>query len=918
MAGRLFLLDGMALIYRAHFAFLKRPIVTTAGRDVSALFGFTNQLLKILEEYEPTHLAVAMDTAEPTERHRRYQPYKATREKMPEALSAALPDLDRLCEAFRIPVIRLPGFEADDIVGTLTRHAEAEGFQSWMVTSDKDFAQLVSASTFQLKPGRKGNDDRVYKVAEVLEEWGIDRVDQVRDLLGLQGDASDNIPGVKGIGRKIAQQLVSQYGSLESIYENLDQLKGKQKERLVEQREMAALSKWLVTIDRNVPWEGSLADLICRERDEAGLQALCQEFEFNSIGHRLFGPDFQAGRGATRPAAEQEIRTIEDVAHHYVCVDTEAARRELAEELGRQKAFCFDLETTGLDVKTARIVGIAFSFEAHRAYYVPTWKYDDREGRPAAERGRETLNVFRGLLEHSGIVKIGHNLKFDLGVLRWHGVRVGGPLHDTMLMHCLLETEQRHGMDFLAERYLRYRPIPLASMIGERGQEQKDLLEISLTDLTDYAAEDADVTWQLHRILLPKLEKSEQQKVYFEIEEPLIRVLTEMEYEGIRIDVAVLRNFSADLGERLTELDRKIFRLAGEEFNLNSPRQLGEILFEKLKLVNKPKKTKTGQYATNEQVLKAIEAKHEIVATILEWRSVVKLKSTYADSLPEEVFEPSGRVHTTYHQLATATGRLNSQKPNLQNIPVRSELGQEIRRAFVPRGEGYRLMSSDYSQIELRILAAMSKDEAMQKTLREGQDIHRSTAARIFEVVPELVTDEMRRQAKTVVFGIVYGVSAFGLSQRLGISRREAAKIIEQFFAGFPGIRTFIDGTVELARSRLYVETMMGRRRYIRDINTRNATTRAMAERNAVNTVIQGTAADLIKIAMSRIGMSLERQNLRTRLLLQVHDELVFDLWLEEEAEVKELVREKMTNAIPLPVPLEVSVGTGPDWLEAH
>ena len=925
MSKRLFLLDGMALVYRAHFAFAKRPILTSAGVNTSALFGFANTLLDIQEKHRPSHIAAAFDTPEPTARHKEYPAYKAQREAMPESLQAALPAVERLCAAFRIPTLKCPGHEADDIAGTLARQAESEGFETYMVTPDKDFAQLVSPSTFLLKPGRKGGAAELWKLPEVLADWGVKRPEQVCDVLGLWGDASDNIPGVPGIGRKTAGKLILQYDSVENLLEHLGELKGRVRETLEDHREAALLAKRLATIDRKAPISIRLSDLIRQEPDEDALRRLCIEFEFNSIGRRLFGESFKAGRGWKKPAGAKSethgagLRTAAEVEHEYICVQTEEARRELAAQLAAQKIFCFDAETTGLDAKEAKVLGLAFAFEARRAFYVPVVPYDEA-GRALAdgEIDAAALEVFREALENPAIDKVGHNLKYDLSVLRWRGWRVQGKILDTMLLHCLIEPELRHGMDFLAERYLGYSPISIASLIGQKGTEQRLMTTVSLPRLKEYAAEDADITWQLYQKLRPKLKEAEQESVYFNIEEPLVRTLAEMECEGIRLDSEALRRFSTQLGKQARRLERSIYEMAGTAFNLNSPKQLGQVLFGRLQLEENPKKTKTGQYSTNEQVLAALAPKHEIVRKILDYRTATKLKSTYADALPEAIFEASGRVHTTFHQAATVTGRLNSQRPNLQNIPIRTESGQEIRRAFVPRNENYLLMSADYSQIELRIIAALSEDKEMQAAFRNGNDVHTATAAKVFGVLPEKVTSEMRRKAKMANFGIAYGISAFGLSQRLGISREESAQIIQQFFENFPGVKNYIDQTLAFARKHGYVQTVSGRRRYLRDIHSANATVRNAAERNAVNSPIQGTAADLIKIAMGKIGKTIEKRNLKTRLLLQVHDELIFDLWREEEKEAKSMVIDAMENALPLSVPLEINIGIGRHWLEAH
>ena len=916
MGKRLYLLDGMALLYRAHFAFVRQPILTTGGMDVSALFGFANTLIDILEKHSPTHMAVAMDTEEPTSRHEEFAGYKAQREAMPEVLSRCLDHLDELCDAFAIPLIRAPGHEADDIVGTLARRAEKEGFETWMVTPDKDFAQLVTGTTHILKPGWKGGDPVLMGVGEVLEEWGLERPDQVPDVLGLWGDASDNIPGVPGIGRKKGGALVRQYGSLENLLEHLNELKGRQRENLESCRNQALFSKRLATINCRVPLGIDLESLAVRGIDRERMAAFCRRFEFNRIGERLLGGEFHAGRSAARGGGA--ARTIGEVDHAYRCLRTRKERRELLERLGGSRAFCFDVETTGLDLRSDRLIGCAFSCRDHEAFYLPLIPYDASDR--AVEGGEtdgEALSDLAALLEDPAIGKVGHNLKFDVGILRALGIRVRGALHDTMLMHSLVEPELRHGMDYLAEKYLAYRPVPLSALIGE-GEDAAAMLQVDLDRLAEYAAEDADVTWRLFGRLERELEASGQQEVYHRVEAPLIRVLVEMEHEGIRVDPGVLRRFSGVLEQRLASLEREVFDLAGMEFNLNSPAQLGRVLFEDLKLVGRPRKTRTGQYSTSIEVLDSLRDRHPIVSRILDYREAAKLKSTYTDTLPESIRKRTGRVHTTFHQLATATGRLNSQNPNLQNIPVRTVLGQEIRKAFIPRDEDHVLLSADYSQIELRIIASMSGDEYLMRAFREGVDVHSSAAARIFDVFPEMVTPRQRNQAKMANYGVAYGVTAHGLAQRLGISRKEASLVIEGFFRQFQGVRTYIERTLEFAREHGYVQTMMGRRRTIRDIASANAVQRAAAERNAVNATIQGTAADMIKIAMIRIQQAIEEKRWRSRMLLQVHDELLFDLHRREEEPMRAMVEREMKGALELKVPLEVNLGTGTHWLSAH
>lgn len=969
MPHRLFLLDGMALAYRAHFAFMARPIRTSTGLNTSALFGFVNTVLDILQTGSPTHLAVAFDTEAPTPRHRVYPEYKAQREAMPEDLSLALPAIRRFLEAFRIPVLSLDGYEADDLIGTLVKRVEPAGFESFMVTPDKDFGQLVTERTRLWKPGRQGGETEILGPEDICRRWGIRRVEQVTDMLGLMGDASDNIPGVPGIGEKTAARLLAQYDSLEAILEHADDVKGKVGEALRTHRDMALLSKQLATIITEVPLDTTLDALTVRERDDEAVRALCVEFEFNALGRRLFGEGFKAGRGfretegtpsAGRPttasgdtremgetgdlfgaaaeatkarpgpagvresqeavAAESApaLRTIREVPHRYRLVRTAADREDLARALSGRTAFCLDTETDGLDPRTARLLGIAFSAEAGTGWYLPVPE-SMRAGTTRAAVPADWLGELAALLADERVEKVGHNLKFDLLVLRWHGIEVRGPFFDTMIAHALVEPEMRHGMDYLAEALLGYTPIPITDLIGPKGAGQRSMAEVPVDQVAEYSAEDADVTWQLRDRLDRLLKERGEERVFREVEMPVLPALVAMEHEGIRVDAAVLREYSLALGQEMQAAEADVHRLAGHPFNVNSNRQLGVVLFEELRLVERPRKTPTGQYATDEQTLQALAAEHLIVRRLLDHRAVAKLKSTYADALPAAVFPETGRVHTTYHQAATATGRLSSVDPNLQNIPIRTERGQEIRRAFVPR-EGWVLLSADYSQIELRIIAALSGERAMIEAFRRGEDIHRSTAARVFGVAPPDVTAEMRRRAKMVNFGIIYGISAFGLAQRLGIPRGEASGIIEQYFTHFPRIRAYLDDAIESGRRKGYVETMTGRRRYLPDLKSANATVRGAAERNAINTPIQGTAADMIKIAMARIHGDLERGRRATRLLLQIHDELVFDLFPPEEAEIRSLVRERMVGALPLPegVTAEVEMGTGPTWLEAH
>lgn len=943
---KLFLLDGMALVYRAHFAFIARPILTSKGVNTSALYGFTQTLLDILTNQQPTHLGVAFDTAAPTQRHIEFADYKANRQEMPEELSAALPHVRRMVEAFNVPVLTCDGYEADDIIGTLVRRAEPEGFQSYMVTSDKDFGQLVSANNFIFKPSRSGEGVEVLGLPEIQARWGIQRPEQVVDVLALMGDASDNIPGVPGIGEKTAMKLIAQYGSLDHLLAHASELTGRVKQTLETNREQALLSRRLATIICDVPLAMGLDALKVQPPNEEKLKALLVEFEFNSLGRRLFGEDFKAGRGAgslkseaQRPkpseaapgeqlvlvgetegaaeapqakpaAAAANLKTIADVPHEYHLVATPAERAKIIKTLQGLTSFCFDTETTSLDPKEARLVGLAFSFAPHTGHYVPV-PQDPAEA-------RRVLDEFRPVLESERSEKVGHNLKFDLSILKWQGVSVHGKLFDTMVAHSLIEPEMRHGMDYLSEVYLGYTPIPISKLIGDSKAAQINMADVPVAKVAEYSAEDADVTWQLRAALEPLLKQKGQERVFYEVESPLIPVLVDMEFEGVKVDAAALAEFAAQLSQEMAQAEKTTCQLAGTTFNLNSPRQLGQILFDVLKIGDAPKKTKTGQYATDEQTLATLAADHPIVQRLLEYRTASKLKSTYADALPETISPRTGRVHTTYNQVMTTTGRLNSQNPNLQNIPIRTERGQEIRKAFVPRGPEYRLLSADYSQIELRILAALSREPAMLEAFQAGMDIHAATAARVFGVPADGVTPEMRRKAKMVNFGIAYGISAFGLAQRLGILRAEAGEIIDHYFAQFPGIRRYMDQTIAFARAHGYVETITGRRRYLRDIRSANNTIRGAAERNAINAPIQGTAADMIKLAMIAIHRELARRKLKTRMLLQVHDELVFDLCQSEAAEVLPLIEEKMKSAIPLDVAMAVEVGVGQNWLAAH
>ena len=936
MSKKLFLLDGMALVYRSYFAFMRNPMINSKGRNVSAVFGFLNTLLELLEKQSPTHIAVAFDVHGPTFRHDKFPEYKAQREETPEEIRAAVPVIQEFLKAFNIPIVTAQGFEADDLIGTLVRLAEKEGFDTYMVTPDKDFTQLVDAHTFVYKPAKSGLPPEIMGVPEVLKYWEIERIDQVTDILGLAGDAADNIPGVPGVGPKTAQKLIAQYGSIENLLEHTGELKGKLKENLEANKERARLCKWLVTIKTDSPLEYDPDGLIRGKLDEEKLAALFSEFEFSSFSKRLFGkapapvvratymspstPSF-SGQGdlfafaaekvSTAPAEETApvYKTIDDVKHTYRLVQTLEERKALAAELGKHSKFTFDTETTGLDPRADKLVGMSFSVQPHEAWFV-TLPPDEKESAKA-------LEIFRPLFENGSIEKTGHNLKFDIAMLRAAGIEVRGKLFDTMLAHYLLDPDQRHGLDKLAGTHLGYAPVPITALIGEKKSEQLSMADVLIDKLSDYACEDADVTIQLRQILEPQLEKRKLTNVFDTIECPLIPVLVEMEANGISLDTNALLEISKKLDGQIDTYQKQIFKLAGREFNLNSPKQLGEVLFDELKLADKPKKTKTGQYTTNEEVLDQLATEHEIARVILDYREATKLKSTYVDALPEYLSKKTGRIHTSFSQAVTTTGRLASSDPNIQNIPVRTEQGQEIRRAFVAGSKEFTLLAADYSQIELRIMAHLSGDQHMKAAFESGEDIHTATAARVFGVALADVTSDMRRKAKMVNFGIIYGISSFGLAQRLRIPRKEAAEIIESYFKQYPAVKACMDGIIETARNKGYVETIAGRRRHIRDINTANGTVRAAAERYAINAPIQGSAADMIKIAMIRIHEMLQRKQAKTKLLLQVHDELVFELH-KDEHDLIEDIRELMSNALPLSVPVIVDCGTGNNWLEAH
>ncbi len=919
--GKLFLLDGMALAYRAHFAMIRNPRVTSTGFNTSAIFGFINTLQDIINNRGPTHLAVAFDTSEPTFRHREYPEYKATRDAMPEDLSAALPGIFDVVEALNIPILRYPGYEADDVIGTLARRATEQGLETYMVTPDKDFAQLVSEHVHQYKPGRNGV--QILGLEEVLDAWGVARVDQVVDVLGLMGDSSDNVPGVPGVGPKTAQKLIAKYGTVEDVLAHTDELKGKQKENLVNHADDARLSKKLVTINTAVPVTHTLDDLERREPDLERLKELFEQYEFRALGRRFFGDDFQvtytgSGRvgvqatdGVEAPAAaDEELKALAAVKHDYRIADSPEKISALAAELAQQTAFCFDLETTSKDAREAAIVGVAFAWEPHTAWYVPLPE--------ASLLGLMDLDPLRPVLADPAITKIGQNLNYDLSVLRWHDILVDGPIFDTMLAHYVIDPEARHNLDYLAQVYLNYRTIAYSELVSDDDAKAgKTLRDVDTRVVADYCCEDVDITLQLKEVLEPQLTEYGVDRV-FAFECGLVPVLVDMQHEGVRLDGRSLEEFSAELDEEIEDYENSIYEQAGMHFNIDSPKQIGQVLFDILKLVKNPKKTKSGQYATNEQVLQRLAGKHQIVRDILEYRQMRKLKTTYVDMLPESIHGQTGRIHTTFNQAVVATGRMASVNPNLQNIPIRTERGREIRKAFVASGPDFVLLSADYSQIELRIIASISGDDGLIAAFNSGADIHSATAARVYGIAIEDVTKEMRSKSKMVNYGIAYGMSAFGLAQRLNISRYEAADIIKSYFMAFPGIQQYMDETIAFARENGYVKTLMGRRRYLRDINSRNGASRGAAERNAINAPIQGTAADMIKIAMVKIYRRLGESDCKSRMLLQIHDELLFDLHRGEQEELTPMIRQEMEQALPLKVPVEVDIGTGDNWLEAH
>ena len=932
---KLFLLDGMALIYRAYFALSKTPRLTSYGLNTGAIMGFTNTLLEVLNNQKPTHIAVVFDTAAPTQRHLDFEQYKAQRESMPEDLAASIPYIFRLIEGFNIPIITMDGYEADDIIGTLAKKGEKAGYQVYCMTPDKDFGQLVSENIFIYKPARMGNGAEVLGVPEILEKWEINNVHEVIDILGLWGDAVDNIPGIPGIGEKTAKKLIQEYGSIENLIANSDKLKGKMKENVENFAEQGLVSKKLATILLDVPVDLEEEKLLLEDPSKDALEPLFVELEFRTLGKRVFGDGFNMADNAAPKGGQMDLfaipaddsfssngptelldeevgtlNSLENTTHTYILAELIGEQEKLVELLNKQDSFCFDTESTGLDAITAELVGMSFSFEPGTAYYVPV------SADPI--QAQNTVNLFKPIFEKESIQKVGQNIKYDILMLSKYGVEVKGPLFDTMLAHYLIDPDTRHNMDYLAETYLNYSPVSITDLIGAKGKNQGNMRDVELVKIKEYAGEDADITLQLKHKFQPLLEETSTLKLAEEVEFPLVQVLANVELNGVKIDEPTLQNFSKEIEKDVKRLESQIYKKAGVTFNIASPKQLGEVLFDKLQLDPKAKKTKTGQYKTGEDVLLALANKSDIVQDILEFRQLQKLKSTYVDALPTLVNKSTGLIHTSYNQAVAATGRLSSTNPNLQNIPIRTEKGREVRKAFISRDPSWTLLSADYSQIELRIMAELSKDVNMQEAFKQGLDIHKATAAKVYAVPLEEVTSDMRRNAKAVNFGIIYGQSAFGLSQNLGISRKEAAEIIDQYFKQYTGIRQYMGEVIEFAKENGYVETILKRRRYLRDINSANMTVRGFAERNAINAPIQGSAADLIKIAMINIQADIEEKGLEGKMIMQVHDELVFDVPKSEVAVFKEIIANRMKSAIPMGVPIEIEIGEGNNWLEAH
>ena len=923
--NRLFLLDAYALIYRSYFAFINAPRINSKGLNTSAMFGFVNTLEQLLKTEKPTHIAIAFDMKGPTFRHDMFPDYKANRDEMPEDLRKSIPYIRDIIKGYQIPILEKAGFEADDVIGTLAKVAEKKGFQVFMVTPDKDYAQLVSPNIFMYKPKRMGNEMEILGVEQVCENFQIQNPLQVIDILGLMGDASDNIPGCPGIGPKTAMKLVGEFGGIDGVYQNLEQLKGKQKESLATFEEQVRLSRKLAEIILDVPVEFNQEDLLLSIPDTAKLRELFLELEFRTMAEKLGSAAAKPIEAAplafaqgtlfseveqTLPESYSEQSNLNSTDHHYVLINSEEKIKELVGTLSLQKAFCFDTETTGLDTQLDQLVGLSFSFKAKEGYYVPIPFEQDE----ALKR----VSLFKELFATADILKIGQNMKFDILMLTRYGIEIKGEYFDTMVAHYLIQPDLRHNLDYLSDVYLNYKKVATEELIGKRGKNQLSMRDVELEQIKEYACEDADITFQLKEILDQELSSANLKELFATVEMPLLKVLVQMEISGLTIDPKALDDYAIILREQINELENAIIELAGEPFNISSPKQLGTILFEKLLLDPKAKKTKTKQYSTGEEILVNLQDKHPIVNKILEYRGLKKLLSTYVEALPKLINPKTGKIHSSFNQTIAATGRLSSTNPNLQNIPIRDESGREIRKAFIPSDSDHLFLSADYSQIELRIMAAVSGDKVMTDAFQNGEDIHAATAAKIFDVKLTDVTSEMRRKAKTANFGILYGISAFGLSQRLQISRAEAKKLIDDYYANFSTIKNYMDTQLDLARERGFVETIMGRKRYLSDINSANATIRSFAERNAINAPIQGSAADIIKVAMINIYKRFEELNLSSRMILQVHDELNFDVLKAELEVVKEIIKTEMELAIKLTVPLEIELKAAENWLLAH
>ena len=947
MAKKLFLLDALALIYRAYYGLIRNPRITSKGINTNAQFGFTSTLFDLINKEKPTHLAVCFDTHAPTERHVDFSDYKANRQEAPEDLLASLPDIQKIIRGFNIPVVELDGYEADDIIGTLAWQAADAGYEVYMVTPDKDYGQLlVKPNVYIYKPPYMGGAEEILTAEKVCAKWDIKRIDQVIDILGLMGDAVDNIPGIPGVGEKTAAKLLKEFDTLEGVLANAETIKGAIGEKVRNGKDLAIMSKKLATIITNVPVEFHEEDYRLKEWNTETLTQIFTELEFKTLGKRILGETFNAFQQAlgsvqtdlfgnivetknstpkNKSSESTEEKTeetssvgiiaeknIENTKHHYQLIEDEISINQLIDLLLTKNEICFDSETTGTDANNVEIVGLSFSYEQNNGYYIP-FSADQ-------ESTQNLLNIFKRLFEVNTITWVGQNIKYDLLVLKWYGIEVGGNLFDTMLAHYVIEPEGRRSMDLLSAQYLGYQPVSIETLIGKKGKNQGSMRDVAIEKIKEYAAEDADITLQLKQVFKPLLKDKGVERVFEEVENPLVRVLAAMEFEGIKVDEVFLNIYSKELEIEAKKCEESVYLQAGVRFNLASPKQLGEVLFDKLKIDHKAKKTKTGQYATGEDVLLKLANQHKIVDDILGFRELTKLKSTYVDALPAMINPKTGRVHTSYAQAVAVTGRLSSNNPNLQNIPIRTERGREVRKAFIPRAEGRILMSADYSQIELRIVAAISADPNMCEAFRLKKDIHTATASKIYGIAEVEVTKEMRYKAKSVNFGIIYGQSAFGLADNLGISRSEAKEIIDNYKKEFPNIQKYMDDEINFAKENQYVETLMGRKRWLKDINSSNFTIRGFAERNAINSPIQGTAADMIKMAMIKIHDKMKAGNWQSKMILQVHDELVFDVVESEADELEKLIVDCMVNALPLPndVPVEAEVGRGKNWLEAH